>query len=137
MLWNDTKSIYSENAVAFDKQRNKELFEKGWLDLLLDKLPPNSEILDLGCGSGEPIARYCLSRKMRITGVDFSTEMLELARERFPASSWVEQDMVTLDLKKQFQALIAWNSFFHLRPEEQIQTFPYLDKHLADKGWLL
>lgn len=49
-------SIYDDIAEWFDCARNKSLFERSWLDFLLSHLSENASVLDLGCGTGEPIA---------------------------------------------------------------------------------
>ena len=136
-MWTDIKAVYSNNAQAFDQQRSKSLFEKKWLDRLIEKIPRGSTILDVGCGSGEPIASYLMDRGMLLTGVDFAPNMLALARQRFPDADWIEQDLLSLSLECRFDALVVWNSFFHLRPELQEEGFRALDKHLQHQGWLL
>jgi len=56
------------------------------------------EVLDLGCGTGS-VALRLARRGLRVTGVDLSAEMLELARQKAPASSalrWVQTSAVEL-----------------------------------------
>ena len=136
-MWTDIKAVYNNNAQAFDQQRSKSLFEKKWLDRLIAKVPLGSTILDVGCGSGDPIASYLMDRGMLLTGIDFAPNMLALARQRFPDAEWIEQDLLSLSLECRFDALVVWNSFFHLRPEVQEEGFRALDKHLQHQGWLL
>jgi cyclopropane fatty-acyl-phospholipid synthase-like methyltransferase len=38
------------------------LMEAAWLDRFLGLLPRQSTVLDIGCGSGEPIARYLVEQ---------------------------------------------------------------------------
>ena len=57
-LESQTKEIYDTNASEFDQQRSKNLFEKKWLDLLLSYLDSYDNVLDIGCGTAEPIAKY-------------------------------------------------------------------------------
>ena len=80
-----TIGIYRRHAAAFDRQRPRVLSERGWLDRFLALLPDGASVLDLGCGMGEPIARYLIARGCRVTGVDTSQPMLALCRTRFPA----------------------------------------------------
>jgi cyclopropane fatty-acyl-phospholipid synthase-like methyltransferase len=136
-LESKTKEIYNSNAEEFDQQRLKNLYEKKWLDLLLNELKEGDEILDVGCGAGEPIARYFIEKGMKVTGVDFSTEMIRLAAKRFPQNEWFVQDMRELKLNRKFKAIIAWNSFFHLTQDDQLLTFSLFHKHLLDDGIIL
>lgn len=94
-------------------------------------------MLDLGCGSGRPIAEAFLAAQHLVTGMDCSPRMLDLARERFPHGTWIEGDMRDLNLPKQFQAIVGWDSFFHLGADEQRVLIPRLATHLAPGGFLL
>lgn len=109
-----TIGIYRRHTAAFDRQRLRVLSERGWLDRLLALLPDGASVLDLGCGMGEPIARYLIEHGCRVTGVDTSPAMLELCRTRFPAQRWIEADMRGLALEERFDGILAWDSFFFL-----------------------
>jgi ubiquinone/menaquinone biosynthesis C-methylase UbiE len=132
-----TQSVYETHAAAWDAQRNRCLFERPWLDRLVAGTSPNDTVLDVGCGAGEPIARHILEQDRRVCGVDFAEPMLAVARTRFPRARWINADMRDLDLGESFAGVIAWNSFFHLSPDEQRSTIPRLARHVAPGGCLL
>jgi SAM-dependent methyltransferase len=94
-------------------------------------------VLDLGCGAGDPIARYLLSKNFRVAGVDFSEPMLAIARARFPEGRWLHADMRTLALDERFDGIVGWHSFFHLTPEEQRGVLARLALHLRPAGALM
>jgi trans-aconitate methyltransferase len=121
--------LYEDHAAAWDRQRGRDLHEKPWLDRMLALTAAGGSILDLGCGTAEPVARYLIGRGHAVTGVDSSPSMIALARKRFPAHEWIVADMRTLDLGRRFDALIAWHSFFHLSPEDQRAMFPRFAAH--------
>ena len=129
--------LYEETAAAWDAQRPRDLHERAWLDRFVALLPVGGEILDLGCGAGEPIARYFIESDFRLTGVDSSPSLVALCRERFPAHEWVVADMRALDLGRRFDGLIAWHSFFHLSAEDQRGMFPRFAAHIQDGGTLM
>ncbi|MBV8491026.1 MAG: class I SAM-dependent methyltransferase, partial [Candidatus Eremiobacteraeota bacterium] len=52
-------------------------------------LTPRFRVLDVGCGTGLG-SRVMIENGMSVTGVDASKTMIELARERYPAATWVE-----------------------------------------------
>ena len=130
-----TGQIYQTHARAWDASRDTSLFERGWLDRILAHAP-DGPVLDLGCGAGDPIARYFIDAGRALTGVDIAPAMLDLARARWPDQTWVEADMRSLDLGQRFAALVAFNSFFHLPPEDQPPMFARFAAHLRPGGVL-
>lgn len=129
--------LYRRHAAAFDRDRNRSLFERPWLDLFLETMPDRRHVLDLGCGMGEPVAAYLIRMGCQVTGVDTSPELLERARARFPGQDWIEADMRGLDLKRRFDGVLAFDSFFHLDAEDQTAMFPVFARHAAPGAALL
>lgn len=56
-----TQGIYERQAARYEADRSQELFERSWLDRFVTELPESGHVLDLGCGSGEPIARWLMA----------------------------------------------------------------------------
>ena len=52
-------------------------------------------VLDACCGTGD-LAVACAQRGGVVTGLDFSPAMLERARRKLPAATWVEGDLLAL-----------------------------------------
>lgn len=132
-----TQSVYESYAREYDAKRNRDLFEKSYLDKVISLLSDCGSVLDLGCGGGEPIARYFIEKGFKLTGVDYSRNMLEICKERFPNHQWVFDDMRNLKLEGSYDALISWGAFFHLTIEQQRNTLPKLCNLLKPNGLLL
>lgn len=116
--------LYQNNAASWVKLRGRGLIEKNWLDLFIKTMPyKGREVLDLGCGSGRPIAEYLIKNGLRIIGVDGATTLVSMARESFPEQRWIVADMRELPMIGPVEGLIAWHSFFHLKPEDQRSMF--------------
>lgn len=133
----DNQAVYQANAKAFDADRSKALFEEKWLLRFAELLPAGGSVLDLGCGSGRPIAGWFLKRGYAVTGVDFAPAMLDIARDRFPNADWQLQDIRHLALKREFDGVLGWNSFFHLTQPEQRAVLPRLVRHVRPGGPIL
>mgnify|MGYP001039966057 FL=1 len=136
-LVDETRSVYERQATAYDTSRSRALFEARWLARFSACLPSGGHVLDLGCGAGEPIARWFMAEGFSVTGVDYAQPMLDIARARWPDGDWRQADMRALDLDQVFDGIIAWNSLFHLRPDEQRTCLAHLARHLAPGGSLL
>ncbi|MHA3115668.1 class I SAM-dependent methyltransferase [Acinetobacter sp. ANC 4635] len=128
--------IYRQYGRQWTNLRGTHLYEKQWLDRFLALLPTSSHILDLGCGSGKPIAAYLIDQGCRITGVDSAEVMLEMARSHFPDQQWVRADMRTFSSTQKFQGILAWDSFFHLTRSDQRDMFARF-KQLSQTGTVL
>jgi SAM-dependent methyltransferase len=122
-------ALYERHALDFDRDRGRVLREKAWLDRFISGVAPSGTLLDLGCGTGEPIARYLIDAGLHVVGVDSSPSMIDLCRARFPRSEWLVGDMRELALARRFDAILAWDSFFHLHMDDQRAMFARFAAH--------
>ena len=121
--------LYRKYAREWVALRGEDLYEKVWLDRLLALVPAQAQILDIGCGSGKPIAAYLLAQCYTVTGVDSSETMLLMARQNFPEQTWLQADMRQFNLAQKFDAILAWDSFFHLTQDDQRHMFAQFARH--------
>lgn len=130
--------LYEHHALDWDRNRGRGLFEAAWLDRFLGALPAApAAILDIGCGSAEPMARYLMEKGHRVTGVDASPSLIDICKDRFPDHDWLTADMRGLSLGRRFHGLLAWNSFFHLDYDDQRRMFPVFRAHAAENAALM
>ena len=99
-------------------------------------------VLELACGTGRitlPIA----AAGIEIAGVDVSSEMIELAREKAQAANlaieWHVQDIRTLELHRRFGLVfIATNALQHLHDPASLRAFfSRMHAHLRPDGLLV
>ncbi len=109
---------YDLIASAYAEIRNSFATEQQYLDLLMNYLKPNSHILDIGCGSGFPIASYLLQHEFQITGIDGSKELLKIAKIKYPPMKTVCGDIRTLELNEKFDAVVEWWCLFHIPQQD-------------------
>lgn len=134
----DITQLYHAHAAAFDRDRGRSGMEEPYLRRVITQMnDARSSVLDLGCGAGEPIARYFIAAGCELTGVDAAPAMIALCKARFPGATWIEHDMRTLALERRFDAIVAWDSFFHLRRDDQRTMFEVFRSHIAPRGLLL
>lgn len=130
--------LYEDVAFAFARDRNRLIGEERYLRELTagrGEAPPR--VLALGCGTGVPLARHLIESGCEVTGVDAAPAMIALAGARFPAMRWLVGDMRRLALKQRFDAILAWDSFFHLAADDQRAAFAMFRDHIAPGGRLL
>jgi SAM-dependent methyltransferase len=109
------RDAYNRIARQWDQARTSFYGrERDYLDAPLADLPASSPILDLGCGSGRPLAEYVLARGHCITGVDQAGELLAIARTRFPDATWIESRLEDFAFERRYAGIICWDARFHI-----------------------
>jgi SAM-dependent methyltransferase len=109
----------------------------GYMDKVLEGLPTGAKVLDLGCGTGNPIARYIAQRGYKVIGIDQSEKMLEIAKEVVPGAEFIHGDMVEIELDEKFAAAVAWDSVFHVERKFHSAIYRKLADSLNIGGRLL
>jgi cyclopropane fatty-acyl-phospholipid synthase-like methyltransferase len=129
---------YERHATAWDSDRQNSAWnDKVWHDRFIDRLPAGAKVLDLGCGSGRPVAQHMAERGLRVTGVDSSPTMISLCRSRLPDHAWIVADMRELSPGRRFDGILAWDSFFHLDYDDQRRMFAVFATHASGGAWLM
>jgi SAM-dependent methyltransferase len=121
--------LYQRHAHAWASDRGTAPAEGDWLRRFRALLPEHAAVLDIGCGSGDPIARFLAEAGCAVTGVDSAPAMIGMCQAKLPGHKWHVGDMRSLDLNAVFDGLLAWDSFFHLCPADQRLMFPLFRKH--------
>ena len=111
--------------------------ERPWVDRLVLPLPPGARIMDAGCGCGVPITSYLVGLGFKVVGLDGSARLLEFARVAVPGAQFILGDMRTADLVGSFDAIVAWDSVFHVPRSEHREVFRRFRSWLRPGGGLL
>lgn len=98
------------------KEKNRYYYEdrKRYLRFLI---PEGASVLELGCGTGD-----CLDalKPARGVGVDFSSETLKIARQKYPALDFIQGDMEELQgIDEDFDYLLLDDVIGHLEDIEE------------------
>jgi SAM-dependent methyltransferase len=129
---------YERHAIDWAADRAAlPWIEKPWHERFVRALPARAAVLDLGCGSGTPVATYLAEQVCKVTGVDSSPTLISLCRKILPAHEWNVADMRSLALGKKFDGILAWDSFFHLGHGDQRRMFDVFAAHAASAAVLM
>jgi ubiquinone/menaquinone biosynthesis C-methylase UbiE len=108
---------FSRVAPWYDATRNlpEPMLERCYDRLLpLAQLRPPAAILDAGCGTGQ-LSRPLARRGYKVTGIDVSAAMLDIARVRSPDTIVVSGDVRNLGFSsRSFDAVVASKLFQHV-----------------------
>lgn len=132
------RDSYNKIAHAWGSARNNFFGrEREYIDLILSAVPNGSTILDVGCGTGRPMAEYIISRGHHIVGVDQSEEMLAIARQNFPNETWVLCPMEAYEPQVDYQGALVWDSLFHVRRTEHEPVIRRVVSRLPSGGRIM
>src|SRR5215203_5424783 len=93
------QNSYDQIAEQWHKNFRGQLYVDrilGYVDKILDGLPPQAKVLDLGCGTGNPIAKHLVECGFRVVGVDQSKELIKIAKTVVPEVVLIHGDMVDI-----------------------------------------
>ena len=99
--------------------------------------PAESDVLDLGCGAGVPVAR-ALAQRYRLTGIDISKAQVDRARINVPSARFVQADMTTAGFPAgAFDAVVALFSIIHVPRDEHAELLRRIGGWIRPGGYLL
>jgi SAM-dependent methyltransferase len=109
-----------------------------WLERAQRLIPPDTDVLDLGCGAGVPMTRGLATAGRRVVGVDLSARQLAMARANVPDATFLQADMTTLDLPAaSLDAVVAFYSLTHVPVAEMPGLLAAIHRWLRPGGVLI
>ena len=86
-------------------------------------------VLDVACGTGVLFPDYLARGVEDLTAIDISSQMVRIAREKFPTIPVLCGDVETANFDKKFDCIMVYNAFPHFPdPENLIATLANLLK---------
>jgi SAM-dependent methyltransferase len=104
----------------------------GWLG----RLPPGGQILDAGCGHGQPVIARLLEKGFQVTGSDFSEAMLQKASQQFPQARFVQKTTTMLREQAAFDGICSFNSVLYLDIVDFLNSIYRMHQALKPEGRL-
>jgi len=148
------KDCYATIALDYLAYRKQEhlvdLYSfRTWLNgvTALSKATPSQpgRVLDLGCGSGFPLAQICSDKlNLSYTGIDLSSEQIELAKRQHPrlAEQHAFQEVSMIEYLRNspshsFEGIVSCWSLYHLPRSVHTQVLTDVYKALVPGGMFL
>ncbi len=128
------------NLVTYDARAAADIAEFGddrpfYVELAKESGGP---VLEIGCGTGR-VTEAIFNAKISITGLDFSTAMLEIAAQKLPAVNFINADMTDFDLGCEFPLILMPFRVFQelLTMDAQKSALNCAYQHLSPGGRLV
>lgn len=106
---------------AESKEEYDELAEQKIIILKEFGFGPNSNILDIGCGTGSLIIKIQneLKSTTQYVGTDLIYKAIDYCKKKFPEYEFYQNSMTTLpQLNKKFDLVVLFSVFSHMKPDE-------------------
>ncbi len=124
------------NAIAnlyANEDRNLKLYAP-YLNKFIESLNGN-KVLDVGCGAGE-FSNFLASSKLEVTGVDFSVNLINIAKSRYKNVKFELSDICDFDATNKFDGIFSKDTLFHLPDSDLTQVLNKLYNLLDKNGKL-
>ncbi|MHA1702962.1 MAG: class I SAM-dependent DNA methyltransferase [Promethearchaeota archaeon] len=130
-MYDNFAEIYDLIYEFLDYEKTAKKIKKF---ILKNKRTEGNELLDIACGTGRHL-KY-LKKDFNCTGVDISDQMLDVARKNFTNIRFIQADMIELDLKEEFDAIIClFSSIGYVKTYENLKkTINNFANHLKPGG---
>ena len=102
--------FFNQKAATWDKNIPQNGERIKYLLSLLD-LSDGDSLLDVGCGTG--ILENFLPENIKTIAIDFSPEMVKIAKNKFPSKDIRVEDFLQLNTEEKFDKIIMYNIFPH------------------------
>lgn len=137
----DVRASYDRAADVYVRRIYNELadkpFDRRLLDEFAEQMRDRGRVYDLGCGPGH-VGRYLHDRAVSVCGLDISGEMIARARELNPGMSFVQGDMLALDIGDDSAAgIVAFYAIVNFPPADLPKIFAEMRRILRPGGTLL
>ena len=132
---NDVRAAWDSVSETYAQSRDPSGSDAALLDDLLERLPADPLVLDVGCGDG---ARTLANLPDGSVGLDFSRAGLDLAAETVPGARLLQADMTAIPLAADtIDAVTAYHAVFHVPRDQQRGVFAEFARVLRPGGVVL
>lgn len=101
-------------------------------------LKPHAHVLDIGCGTGYPVAAYLAEQGFSVTGIDISEKMIEKAKAlRLPRADFMVKDVLAFKPAEKYDGVIAFDSLWHVPMENQAELYGLIASFMKVGGYFL
>jgi ubiquinone/menaquinone biosynthesis C-methylase UbiE len=129
---------YDVLSRRYDDATGADSKYQSWIDELIARLGAGSRVLDVGCGSGVPVARALSAAGHQVVGVDISEVQISRARELVPQAEFINADAMSLDFPAEsFDAVVSLYALIHMPLDEQQQLLARIAAWLRPGGCFL
>ena len=128
---------YDQLAEQYAKEGILHPHNKKHIARLIELLPENARVLDLGCGPGIPRTKE-LAKYFNVVGIDFSYNQIKQARKHVPEAEFHRMDMTKMTFEPEsFHGIFSSYAIIHVPKEQKAGLFADIYRILKPGGILV
>ena len=135
-MYSESEDYYDEIYSAMDKDYASEAYKIHEFIQKYKRTKRNT-LLDVACGTGTHVG--FLSQYYEVSGTDLNSRMLKIARKKHPEIKFVEGDMRSLRLGRQYAAITClFSAIGYMKTKADLRrAIKSMSRHLLPGGVLL
>ncbi len=97
--------MWDDLSVSYEHAYQRNPLKTACVREAVSLLQPGSRVLDIGCGTGVPVALMLADANMDVHGCDIAPGLVQLAQQRVPAGRFVAANMIDYQPHGKFAAI--------------------------------
>jgi 2-polyprenyl-3-methyl-5-hydroxy-6-metoxy-1,4-benzoquinol methylase len=131
------KKAYNNIAEQWIKNRKNSEINNLIIDFA-KRIKNGGKILDIGCGTGYPIAKYFSDKGFTVTGIDISEKLLQEAIDQnIKNAQFFLCDFFDFKPNEKYDGIIAFDSFFHFEKKKQNKIYQIVSTWMKNGSYIL
>ncbi len=136
-IFKTVEESYDRMGETYHNLRDNKKFSRE-LEKFTELLPSAGKILDAGCGVGTPVSQFLVEKGFKVTGVDLSKRMIDLAKVNVPEARFFQKNILTLDFANDsFDGIICVYTLWHIPRANHSSIIENFHRMLKDDGILV